>query len=132
MKDSLKDNIELNLYARRSQNTRNKSTSQSHIILKPSRRFFSKSLLRKSRCYICDEEDYKVQKCDAFEIIKKLIRILKKKKSKKVFFIKSLKGSKRSQKAYKAEFDLFDIINDDDSFEEEKVVHIIRKAINKL
>ena len=60
MKNSLKNNIELNLYARRSQNTRNKSTSQSHIISEPSRRSFSKSSLRKSRCYICDEEGYKI------------------------------------------------------------------------
>ena len=43
MKDLLKNNIELNLYARRFQNTHNKSTSQSHIISEPSRRFSLKS-----------------------------------------------------------------------------------------
>ena len=106
MENSLKDNIESGLYTRRSQNTRNKSTSQSHIIFEFSRRFSSKSSLRlffiKPRCYICDKKDHKVQKCNAFEIIKKLIRTLKKKKSKKVFFIRNFKGSKRSQKAYKA------------------------------
>ena len=100
MKNSLKNNIESNLYARHSQNTRNKLTFQSYTIFKSSRRFFLKSSLRlffiKSRCYICDEKGYKMQKYNAFKIIKKLIRILKKKKSKKVFFIKSLKGNKRS------------------------------------
>ena len=99
MKNSLKNNIELSLYIRRSQNIRNKSTFQLYIISEPSRKFSLKSLLRlffiKSRCYIYDEKGYKMQKCDAFEIIKKLIRILKKNKSKKVFFIKSLKKSKR-------------------------------------
>ena len=64
MKDSLKNNIELDLYARRSQNTRNKSTSQSYTISEPSRKFSSKSSSRlfliKSRCYIYDKEGYKV------------------------------------------------------------------------
>ena len=135
MKNSLKNNIELNLYARRFQNTRNKSTSQLYIIFKPSRKFFFKSSLRlsfiKPRCYICDEKDYKVQKYNAFKIIKKLIRILKKKKSKKVFFIESFKKSKRSQKIYEAKFDSFDVANNK-SFEKKKIVHIIKKTINKL
>ena len=100
MKNLLKNNIELNLYARRSQNTRNKPTFQLYITFKSSRRFFSKSSLRlffiKSRCYICDKKGHKMQKCDAFKIIKKLIRTLKKKKSKKIFFIKNFKESKRS------------------------------------
>ena len=95
MKNSLKNNIESNLYIRRFQNIRNKLTSQ----FESSRRFSLKSLLRlffiKLRCYICDEKDYKVQKCNAFKINKKLIRILKKKKSKKIFFIKSFKENKR-------------------------------------
>ena len=135
MKNSLKNNIESNLYARYSQNTRNKLTSQSHTTFKSSRRFFSKSSLRlfliKSRCYIYDEKDYKMQKYNVFKIIKKLIRTLKKKKSKKVFFIKSLKGNKRSQKTYEAKFDLFDIINNE-SFEKKEIVYIIKKVINKL
>ena len=100
MKNSLKNIIELNLYVRRFQNTRNKSTSYLYIIFKPLRRSSSKSSLRlsfiKSRCYICDEKDYKMQKYNAFKIINKLIRTLKKKKSKKVFFIKSFKENKRS------------------------------------
>ena len=135
MKDLLKDNIELDLYARRSQNTRNKSTFQLYIIFKSSRRFFFKSSLRlsfiKSRCYICDEKSHKVQKYNAFKIIKKLIRTLKKKKSKKIFFVKSLKGSKRSQKVYEAKFDLFDVTNNK-FFEKKKIVHIIKETINKL
>ena len=72
-----------------------------------------------------------MQKCDVFEIIKKLIRILKKKKSKKISFIKSFKENKKSQKVYEAKFDLFNITNDE-SFEKEKVIHIIKKTINKL
>ena len=71
-----------------------------------------------------------MQKYNAFEIIKKLIRILKKNKSKKIFFIKSFKESKRSQKVYEAKFDLFDIINDE--FEKKKIVYIIKKTINKF
>ena len=72
-----------------------------------------------------------MQKCDAFKIIKKLIRILKKKKSKKIFFIKSLKGNKKSQKAYETEFDSFDIISDE-FFEKKEIAHIIKEAINKF
>ena len=71
-----------------------------------------------------------MQKCNAFKIIKKLIRVLKKKKSKKVFFVKSLK-SKKSQKVYEAKFDSFDVA-DDESFEKKEIVYIIRKTINKL
>ena len=72
-----------------------------------------------------------MQKCDAFEIIKKLIWILKKKKSKKVSFIKNLKENKRLQKTYETKFDSFDVI-DDESFKKKKIIYIIRKAINKL
>ena len=56
---------------------------------------------------------------------------MKKKKSKKVFFVKSLKGNKRSQKIYEAKFDLFDVANNE-SFEKKKIVYIIKKIINKL
>ena len=72
-----------------------------------------------------------MQKCNAFKIIKKLIRILKKKKLKKIFFIKNFKENKRSQKVYEAKFDLFDITNNE-SFEKKKVVHIIKETINKF
>ena len=62
MKNLLKNNIELNLYARRSQNTRNKLTFQLQTSFKSSRRFVFKSRLIfiKSRYYICDEKGYKV------------------------------------------------------------------------
>ena len=72
-----------------------------------------------------------MQKCNVFKIIKKLVRILKKKKSKKVFFIKSFKRNKRSQKVYEAKFDLFDIVNNK-SFEKKEIAHIIKETINKL
>ena len=62
-----------------------------------------------------------MQKYNAFEIIKKLIRILKKKKSKKIFFIKNLKENKRSQKIYETKFDLFDVINNE-FFEKKKLL----------
>ena len=72
-----------------------------------------------------------MQKCDVFKIIKELIRILKKKKSKKISFIRSLKGNKKSQKAYETKFDSFDITNNE-FFEKKKIAHIIKEVINKF
>ena len=60
-----------------------------------------------------------------------MIRILKKKKLKKISFIKSLKKNKRLQKVYETKFDLFDVISDE-SFEKKKIAHIIREIINKF
>ena len=60
-----------------------------------------------------------------------MIQTLKKKKSKKIFFIKNLKENKKLQKTYNAKSNLFDIANDE-SFEKKKIAHIIKKIINKL
>ena len=45
------------------------------------------------RYYIYNEENYKVQEYNVFEIIKDLIRILKKRKIRKIIFVKSIKNN---------------------------------------
>lgn len=96
MEDSLKD-TETDLYARRPQNTRQRSASSRLNNRSPESKssFRPPSIINQARCYICDEEGHKVQECDAFEAIKDLVRTLKKKKIKKVTFAKSTEDDKK-------------------------------------
>ena len=77
------------------------------------------------RCYICDDEGHKVQECEAFEAIKKMIRALKEKKKKPISKIEG----KRPQKAYEADSDTSDTAEED---EEEEIAHLTKEAASKL